>query len=212
ADVSAGHSALLEETNPNPLIGWGLVPPAAAEVPLPGTSPAAAGAPGRRLLVDAFKQRRIWDVADAGDVEKVSVSVSRLQESYQEDPEGDIYAEDVACAMPAMEKRIDPDAEIRRILDGKIAEAPWSSCITSATLAAIRKANDDWLPWDYGYAFTYQSGARKKDAGVNVLNAIAASMVLEFGNSHANMIAPRFARLLELTDKAGRSFPQVRSS
>ncbi|RHY43430.1 hypothetical protein DYB34_011708 [Aphanomyces astaci] len=46
ADVSAGHSALLEETNPNPLIGWSLVPPAAAEVPLPGTSPAAAGAPG----------------------------------------------------------------------------------------------------------------------------------------------------------------------
>ncbi|RHY61214.1 hypothetical protein DYB34_001631 [Aphanomyces astaci] len=48
--------------------------------------------------------------------------MSRLQESYQVDPEDNIYAEDVACSTPAMEKRAELNAEFRRILDEKIAE------------------------------------------------------------------------------------------
>ncbi|RHY05954.1 hypothetical protein DYB36_006815 [Aphanomyces astaci] len=56
------------------------------------------------------------------EVKKMSVSMSRLQESYQVDPEDNIYAEDVACSTPAMEKRAELNAEIRRILDEKIAE------------------------------------------------------------------------------------------
>ncbi|KAF0703244.1 hypothetical protein AaE_015477 [Aphanomyces astaci] len=75
------------------------------------------------MLVDALKQRRVWDKAEAGDVDQTSANVKLLQEAFHEDPEDALYAEDVACSTPAMEKPADQDGEIKRILDGKIAEA-----------------------------------------------------------------------------------------
>ncbi|RHY91838.1 hypothetical protein DYB26_010439, partial [Aphanomyces astaci] len=62
-------------------------------------------------------------MAKAGDADQTSANVKRLQEAYREDPEDALYAEDVACSTPAMEKPADQDGEIKRILDGKIAEA-----------------------------------------------------------------------------------------
>ncbi|RHY21985.1 hypothetical protein DYB32_009652, partial [Aphanomyces invadans] len=47
------------------------------------------------MLTDALKQRRVWDVTDVAAVGHVSSSVSRLQAALQ-DPEDDVYAEDVA--------------------------------------------------------------------------------------------------------------------
>ncbi|RLO11146.1 hypothetical protein DYB28_009905, partial [Aphanomyces astaci] len=52
------------------------------------------------------------------EVKKFEVDCS----SDQVDPEDNIYAEDVACSTPAMEKRAELNAEFRRILDEKIAE------------------------------------------------------------------------------------------
>ncbi|RHZ41623.1 hypothetical protein DYB31_010929, partial [Aphanomyces astaci] len=75
------------------------------------------------MLVNALKQRGVWDMAKAGDADQTSANVKRLQEAYREDPEDALYAEDVACSTPAMEKPADQDGEIKRILDGKIAEA-----------------------------------------------------------------------------------------
>ncbi|ETV76454.1 hypothetical protein H257_09473 [Aphanomyces astaci] len=75
------------------------------------------------MLVDALKQRRVWDMAEAGDADQTSANVKRLQEAFQEDPEDALYAEDVTCSTPAMEKPADQDCEIKRILNGKIAEA-----------------------------------------------------------------------------------------
>ncbi|RHZ33110.1 hypothetical protein DYB37_012932, partial [Aphanomyces astaci] len=48
------------------------------------------------MLVDALKQRRVWDMAEAGDADQTSANVKRLQEAFQEDPEDALYAEDVA--------------------------------------------------------------------------------------------------------------------
>ncbi|RHY98697.1 hypothetical protein DYB35_013447 [Aphanomyces astaci] len=68
------------------------------------------------MLVDALKQRRVWDIAEAGDADQTSANVNRLQEAFQEDPEDALYAEGVAaCSKPG-----DQDGEIKRILDGKI--------------------------------------------------------------------------------------------
>ncbi|RHZ13622.1 hypothetical protein DYB26_010716, partial [Aphanomyces astaci] len=60
------------------------------------------------MLLDALKQRRVWDTAEAGDDDQTSANVNRLQEAYQEDPE---------------DKPADQDYEIKRILDDKIAQA-----------------------------------------------------------------------------------------
>ncbi|RHZ00375.1 hypothetical protein DYB31_015275 [Aphanomyces astaci] len=67
------------------------------------------------MLVDALKQRRVWDMTEAGDADQTSANVKRLQEAFQEDPEDALYAEDVACSTPAMEKPADQDGEIKRI-------------------------------------------------------------------------------------------------
>ncbi|RHZ01090.1 hypothetical protein DYB31_003128 [Aphanomyces astaci] len=48
------------------------------------------------MLVDAFKQRRVWDMAEAGDADQTSANVNRLQGAFQEVPEDALYAEDVA--------------------------------------------------------------------------------------------------------------------
>ncbi|RLO03028.1 hypothetical protein DYB28_001061 [Aphanomyces astaci] len=74
-------------------------------------------------MLDALKQRRVWDMAEAGDADQTSANMKWLQEAFQEDPEVALYAEDVACSTPAIEKPADQDGEIKRILDGKIAEA-----------------------------------------------------------------------------------------
>ncbi|RLO05329.1 hypothetical protein DYB28_012333, partial [Aphanomyces astaci] len=66
---------------------------------------------------------RLWDMAEAGDADQTSANVKRLQEAFQEESSDALYAEDVACSTPAMEKPADQDGEIKRILDGKIAEA-----------------------------------------------------------------------------------------
>ncbi|RHY58342.1 hypothetical protein DYB38_012222, partial [Aphanomyces astaci] len=50
------------------------------------------------MLVDAFKQRRVWDMAEAGDADQTSANVNRLQGAFQEVPEDALYAEDVACS------------------------------------------------------------------------------------------------------------------
>ncbi|RHY84688.1 hypothetical protein DYB28_000358 [Aphanomyces astaci] len=64
------------------------------------------------MLVDALKQRRVWDMAEAGDADQTSANVKPLQEAFQEDPEDALYTEDVACSTPAMEKPADQDGEI----------------------------------------------------------------------------------------------------
>ncbi|RHZ04863.1 hypothetical protein DYB26_011388 [Aphanomyces astaci] len=74
-------------------------------------------------MLDALKQRRVWDMAEAGDADQTSANMKWLQEAFQEDPEVALYAEDVACSTPAIEKPAGQDGEIKRILDGKIAEA-----------------------------------------------------------------------------------------
>ncbi|ETV72564.1 hypothetical protein H257_12330 [Aphanomyces astaci] len=62
-------------------------------------------------------------MAEAGEADQTSANVNWLLEAYQEDPEDALYAEDVACSTPTMEKPVDQDGEIKHILDGMIAEA-----------------------------------------------------------------------------------------
>ncbi|KAF0688552.1 Aste57867_19842 [Aphanomyces stellatus] len=83
----------------------------------------------------------------------------------------------------------------------------------SATTAAIYKGNQDWHPWGQGtsqFVFTDTTGAVADDDGIKVLNqANTKQLVIVLGDSHANMVAPRFSRLFELAKNQSNPFPQV---
>ncbi|ETV90960.1 hypothetical protein H310_14304 [Aphanomyces invadans] len=75
------------------------------------------------MLVDALKKRQTWEVGDLGDGEDKPRTVQRLRETYGDDAEELDSVEGVACSTLSMEKTTDPDGQIRRILDEKVAEA-----------------------------------------------------------------------------------------
>ncbi|RLO00512.1 hypothetical protein DYB28_011418, partial [Aphanomyces astaci] len=112
------------------------------------------------MLVDALKQRRVWDMAEAGDADQTSANVKRLQEAFQEDPEDALYAEDVACSTPAMEKPADQDGEIKRIRETKtetsrttdLARLSSSQQVMSPSMSSYKSPvvllnEDNWNVW-----------------------------------------------------------------
>ncbi|RHZ25561.1 hypothetical protein DYB26_014531 [Aphanomyces astaci] len=79
------------------------------------------------------------------------------------------------------------------------------------TTIAAQAAPQDWHPWDGGYVFTDVSNAVEDDDGIKVLNQqdSKAPLVVVLGDSHANMVAPRFAKLFQVAQETNQPFPQV---
>ncbi|KAF0711446.1 hypothetical protein As57867_005258, partial [Aphanomyces stellatus] len=92
------------------------------------------------------------------------------------------------------------------------ADINWSRGprLANATVDAIYRANDDWHCFDTNYIWTVPSDTNIHEDGVKVLNLNNSNqLVVVLGDSHANMVAPRFSHLFELAKNESNSFPQV---
>ncbi|RHY48732.1 hypothetical protein DYB30_011358 [Aphanomyces astaci] len=79
------------------------------------------------------------------------------------------------------------------------------------SVIAAQAAPQDWHLWEGGYVHTDTTNAIGNDDGIKVLNgnATSAPLVVVLGDSHANMVAPRFAKLFQVAQETNQPFPQV---
>ncbi|RHZ02122.1 hypothetical protein DYB35_013047 [Aphanomyces astaci] len=82
---------------------------------------------------------------------------------------------------------------------------------TNLSAIAAQAAPQDWHLWEGGFVHTDTTNAIGNDDGIKVLNgnATSAPLVVVLGDSHANMVAPRFAKLFQVAQETNQPFPQV---